>query len=143
VRDAYPASGAAATAQINPSILVGELGCMETPINFKVGNRVEADEWSADGRKITDAACLSAMRQLLNSHGGPVLLEHRYLRGARGPDHFVFHAFEDLVEYLSENARAGDNIYVWNLESFLRDAQPLAHGKCPDADGAVPRKGAY
>jgi hypothetical protein len=116
---------------------------METQLKFQPGARVDADEWSTVGKKITDAASISAIRNLLNAHGGPVLLEHRYLRGARSPDHFVFHDFDDLIEYLNANARAGDNIYVWNLEAFLRGAQPLAYGKCPDGDGAVPRKGAY
>ena len=116
---------------------------METQLKFAPGTRVEVDEWTTDGRKITDAASMSAIKQLLNNHSGPVLLEHRYLRAARSPDHFVFHDFEDLIDYLSANAHAGDNIYVWNLESFLRDAEPLAYGKCPDADGAVPRRGAY
>jgi hypothetical protein len=101
------------------------------------------DEWTTDGKKITDEASMTAIRDVLNNHGGPLLLEHRYLRGGHSPDHFVFHCFEDLIEYLTANARAGDNIYVWSLEAFLRDAQPLTHGKCPDVDGAVPRKGAY
>ena len=116
---------------------------MNHQLNFRPGTRVATDEWTTDGRKITDSESISAIRDLLNNHGGPVLLEHRYLRGGRGPDHFVFHSFDDVVEYLTDNARAGDNIYVWNIEEFLRDAKPLAHGKCPDADGAVPKKGAY
>ena len=111
--------------------------------NFKPGTRVEIDEWSTDGKKITDPMCIAAIREVLNNHHGPVLIEHSYLRGARSPDHFVFHCFEDLMEYLGENARAGDDIRVWNLESFVRDTQPIAHGKCPDSDGAVPRKGPY
>jgi len=122
---------------------LGSLGRMESQLKFRPGARVDTDEWSTDGKKITDPATLSALGHLLNNHGGPVLLEHRYLRGARSPDHFVFHDFDDLIEYLTTNARAGDNIFVWNLQSFLKDAQPLAHGKCPDADGTVPRKGAY
>jgi len=116
---------------------------MELQLKFQPSARVDTDEWSTDGKKITDSTSITAIRHLLINRGGPVLLEHRYLRGGRSPDHFVFHDFDDLIEYLGANARAGDNIYVWNLESFLREAQPLAHGKCPDADGAVPRKGAY
>jgi hypothetical protein len=115
---------------------------MDRPLTFKPGTRVDADQWTLDGRKITDPPCLAAIHDLLKENG-PVLLEHRYLRGGRGPDHFVFHDFEDLTTYLTENARAGDNIYVWNLSVFIRDAEPLAYGKCPDADGAVPEKGAY
>jgi len=116
---------------------------MDLPRTFKPGTRVDADDWSVHGVKITAPASLEAIRKVLNEHSGPVLLEHRFLRGARGPDHLVFNDFEDLIEYLVENARAGDNIYVWNLESFLRDAPPLAHGKCPDSDGAVPNGGPY
>ncbi len=115
---------------------------MDPLLTFKPGTRVESDEWVLEGKKITDPACLSAIRELLREDG-PVLLEDRYLRGACAPDHFVFSDFEDLTTYLTEKARAGDNIYVWNLSDFIRDAQPLAYGKCPDVDGAVPKRGPY
>jgi hypothetical protein len=115
---------------------------MHPVLAFKPGTRVDADEWALDGKKITEPTCLAAIHDVLKEDG-PVLLEHRYLRGARAPDHIVFDDFEALTTYLSENARAGDNVYVWNLSAFIRDAQPLAYGKCPDADGAVPKKGPY
>jgi len=50
---------------------------------------------------------------------------------------------ENSLAYLTEHARAGDEISVWSLWPFIRDTPPLAHGKCPAEDGAVPRKGAY
>lgn len=72
---------------------------MKLPRTFKPGTRVDADDWSVHGVKITAPAFLEAIRKVLNEHSGPVLLEHRFLRGARGPDHVVFNDFEDLVEY--------------------------------------------
>jgi hypothetical protein len=55
----------------------------------------------------------------------------------------VFEDYEDFIAYLTENARAGDKISVWSLWPFMRDTPPLAHGKCPSEDGAVPNKGPY
>ena len=63
--------------------------------------------------------------------------------GALGPATIVFSEFEDFEAYLTENARAGDKISVWSVWPFMRDTPPLATGKCPDADGAVPAGGAY
>jgi hypothetical protein len=55
----------------------------------------------------------------------------------------VFDDYEDFTAYLLENARAGDKVSVWSLWPYMRDTPPVASGKCPDADGAVPKKGPY
>ncbi len=111
-------------------------------MKFKPGYRVEADEWSYDGEKISDPTKLEAIKQVLENDG-PVLVEHKFLRGARGPHAQVFDDYEDFVEYLTTEARTGDKISVWSLWPFMRDTTPLAFGKCPAEDGAVPKKGAY
>jgi hypothetical protein len=74
---------------------------------------------------------------------GPVLVQHKFLRGGCGPHTAVFDDYDELVAYLLEHARAGDAISVWSLWPFMRDTPPLAYGKCPAEDGAVPKKGAY
>jgi hypothetical protein len=109
---------------------------------FKPGARTEADEWTHDGAKISDPEKLSAIEKVLRE-SGPVLIRHSFLRGGRAPHQVVFDEFDELVEYLTESARAGDNIMVWDLWPYMRDVKPLASGKCPDADGTVPKKGAY
>ena len=111
-------------------------------MKFKPGYRVEADEWTCDGEKISDSSKLAAIKNVLEKDG-PVLVEHRFLRGARAPHTVVFNDYEDFVEYLTAEARAGDNISIWSLWPFMRDTPPLAFGKCPAEDGAVPKKGAY
>ena len=111
-------------------------------ITFKSGNRSEADNWTVTGEKITSPENLELVRAtLLNS--GPILMQHKFLRAARGPSHIVFDDFEAFMEYLSKIPRAGDKITLWSLWPFMRDSLPLARGKCPDTDGTVPELGPY
>jgi hypothetical protein len=109
---------------------------------FRAGTRAASDDWSQDGEKITAPEKLVAIRAVLEKDG-PVLVQHKFLRGGRGPATVAFDDFEDFEAYLIDNARAGDQITVWSLWPFMRDSPPLAHGKCPDADGAIPKGGAY
>lgn len=111
-------------------------------MTFKPGYRAEADEWTCEGEKISDPAKLAAIKKVLEKDG-PVLVEHKFLRGACAPHAIVFDDYENFVEYLTTQARAGDKISVWSLWPFMRDTAPLAFGKCPAEDGAVPKKGAY
>ena len=111
-------------------------------IKFKPGFRTEADEWTCDGEKISAPRKLAAIKKVF-AESGPVLVQHKFLRGGRGPDQVVFDDYEEFITYLTEHARAGDKISVWSLWPFMRDTPPLAHGKCPAEDGAVPQKGPY
>jgi hypothetical protein len=113
-----------------------------TVFTFKPGTRAEEDEWSSAGETITSADKLDAIRRVLEREG-PILMEHKFLRGAREPDTRVFSEYGEFVKHLLGHARAGDKISVWSLWPFMRDTPPLAIGKCPDADGAVPKGGAY
>lgn len=110
-------------------------------IVFKPGYRFEQDCWSLDGEKITASEKLDSIKNALEE--GPILVDHRFLRGSRGPDTLVFGDYEDFIAYLTDNARSGDLITVWSLWRFMRDTAPLAQGKCPAEDGAVPKGGAY
>jgi hypothetical protein len=111
-------------------------------LRFKPGYRVEADEWTCEGEKISTPEKLASIRAILKKDG-PILVRHAFLRGARSPHQVVFEDYEDFIEYLNEHARSGDKISVWSLWPFMRDTPPLAYGKCPSDDGAVPRKGPY
>lgn len=111
-------------------------------LKFKAGYRVEADQWTVDGEKISESEKLAAIKKVLEK-SGPVLVEHKFLRGSRAPHSVVFDDYEELIVYLTEHARAGDKISVWDLWPFMRDTPPLARGKCPADDGAVPKGGAY
>ena len=115
---------------------------MTPELKFKPGCRVEADEWTCDGEKISTSEKLAVIVKVLEE-SGPILVRHCFLRGGCGPHQDVFDDFDDFVTYLTENARAGDHISVWSLWPFMRDTPPLAQGKCPADDGAVPKKGPY
>ncbi len=111
-------------------------------MTFKQGTRVDVDEWSVEGEKISSPEKLAAVKAVL-AKDGPVLVEHKFLRGGRGPRIAAFDDYEEFISYLTANARAGDKISVWNLWPFMRDTAPLVYGKCPAEDGAVPKGGAY
>jgi len=82
-------------------------------------------KWSLEGEKITSPEKLAAIKQVIEKDG-PVLLEHKFLRGARGPHVAAFGDYEELMDYLVEHARAGDKITVWSLWGFMRDTAQLA-----------------
>lgn len=111
-------------------------------IKFKPGCRTEADKWTIEGEKITSPEKLEAIKKVLEREG-PILVDHRFLRGGCGPATLTFDDYEYFIEYLTENARIGDCITVWSLWPYMRDTEPLASGKCPDVDGAVPLVGPY
>ena len=71
-----------------------------------------------------------------------VIVEHRFL-GGPGPRVTVFSEFDELQQYLRQNARPGDSIWCWRYDQLCRDDNSLTHGKYPDAQGRTPRGGAY
>jgi hypothetical protein len=100
-------------------------------IVFKVGCRVEAHKSSLEGEKITSPEKLAAIKLVLEKDG-PVVLEHKFFRGARSPHVAVFDDYEELMDYLVEHARTGDKIRVWSLWPFMRDTAQLP--RVPEAD---------
>lgn len=110
-------------------------------ITFKTLWRNESDQWSIDGDKITDEN-LAIVKDVLNKTG-PILVQHWFYCGGRAPHHVAFDDYDDFIEYLVSNAKAGDAIDIWNLHSLLRVDNALIRAKCPAEDGAVPKSGAY
>jgi hypothetical protein len=104
--------------------------------------RVEADEWTPDGRKILSAENVAAIRKTLEDEG-PIILEHWHYRGACSPDRCVFDDFDDFLGYVKGQARIGDAFHIWSYAAVCRNDNEIAGGKLPDEDGCVPRKGAY
>jgi hypothetical protein len=74
---------------------------------------------------------------------GPVIVEHWFYYGSRSPDRLVFEDYDEFLEYLRANAKPGDALHVWEFPRVCRDDNTLAHGKYPDAEGRVPKGGAY
>jgi hypothetical protein len=102
--------------------------------------RYEGDGWGA-GPSILSADTLAALRSAMEET--PLIVEHRFYRGSRAPDRLVFDGADELEAYLRERTRPGDSFWVWRWDLLCRDDNPLAHGKVPDMDGAVPQQGAY
>jgi hypothetical protein len=102
----------------------------------------EADGWTTDGPKITAAESLQAIRRVLEEEG-PVVVEHQFYRGSSAADRLVFDDFEKFVEYLGSRTSAGDGIEVWSFARTCTQENRLVHGKCPDDQNRVPKRGAY
>lgn len=109
---------------------------------MKIRWRVEADEWTQEGRKINTEANLALIRHTLEEKG-PIILEHRFYRNASAPDRLVFDDFENFTEYLESHGFAGDSLYIWSFADVCREDNTLANAKCPDDNGYVPLRGAY
>jgi len=52
-------------------------------LQFKSGSRVEADEWTLDGEKISAPEKLAAVKKVIQE-SGPVLVQHKFLRVVEG-----------------------------------------------------------
>ncbi len=115
---------------------------MELEITFKAPVKAEQDRWSQDGNIITDPDKLSLVEEALREFR-ILVIEHRYYRGARAPDRIVIDDYDNFIDYLIENAVAGDSIHVFDITSALEDDNQLVNGKCPDEKGEVPKGGAY
>jgi len=109
------------------------------PITFKTLCRNLSDQWSIDGEKITDEK-LAAIKDVLDKTG-PTVVEHWFYRGGRAPHHVAFDEYDEFIEYLHSNAKAGDAIDIWDLHSLLRADNALIRAKCAAEDGTVPKGG--
>jgi hypothetical protein len=110
-------------------------------ITFKTLDRNESDQWTTDGEKISEEKLATVKDVLIKT--GPILVQHWFYRGGRAPHHVAFDDYDEFVEYLLSNAKAGDAIDIWNLHSLLRVDNALIRAKCAAEDGTVPKGGAY
>jgi hypothetical protein len=101
----------------------------------------KSDGWGTDAPSVLAPERLAAIKQAF--HGSSIIVEHRFYRGSRAPDSFVFDDFEELEEYLRTKASAGDSLWFWRYSDLCRDDNSVTHGKYPDPDGLVPSGGAY
>lgn len=105
-------------------------------------DRYEPDGWTTEGEKITSDENLARIREAADGAGG-IIVRHWFYRGARGPDIRGFTDFGEFEEYLARHAHPGDAFDVWSFSEVCKFDEALATGKLPDADGAVPLRGAY
>lgn len=98
-------------------------------------------EWGSEGRKINTPENRAVIRQVLEK--GPIIVEHWLYCGGRCPERKVFDNFEQFEEYLNNEAKPGDAFHIWDFAALCRDDNSIANGKLPDANGHVPKRGAY
>jgi hypothetical protein len=99
------------------------------------------DRWDLSGAAITAPETLARLRFLLEET--PVIVEHRYFRGARTPTRVVFDDADAFELYVREQTRPGDHVLVWSFVACCTDDNVSADGKIPDAEGRTPVGGAY
>lgn len=101
--------------------------------------RVERDRWGP-GPSILDPPVLESLRAALAET--PLIVEHWFHRGGRGPTLLAFDDFDELRTHL-ERANPGDAFDVWRYDQLCRRDNMLVSAKRPDNDGAVPAGGPY
>lgn len=111
-------------------------------LKFSNIHRYEPDNWGKNGDIFSTDENLNIVKEKIES-GAFVIVEHWHYRGARCPDRFVIEDFEDFVDYLNENAIAGDIIDIFDLTDAWSKREIFLSGKCPDESGEIPEKGAY
>src|SRR5262249_37884464 len=102
------------------------------------GNHVASDNWTLEGRRVTDPAIVDALASIMEGESD-LIVEHRFYRGSRAPFRFVCSSADDLRAYLSDKVRCGDALVFWKFEACCSDE----YAKVPDAEGRTPVGGAY
>ena len=101
---------------------------------------VESDEWGS-GASILAADTLERLRAALSET--PLVIEHWFYRGGRGPEHLVIDDYDVLLAYLGRGWNPGDAFHVWRFDRVCRTDNELVRGKLPDDRGRVPARGPY
>ena len=83
---------------------------------------------------------LRSVQHHLDTAGFVVVL-HWHLFGASHPTPLAFSDFEVFSDYLRGSAKPGDAIDVWPFPTS--NAERIAQGKIPEADGTIHKGGAY
>ena len=115
---------------------------MPIELTFREWDRYEPDGWSSHGAVITETSELDKVRSALGAYK-TLVIKHWYYRGARSPDLVVVEDIDSFLDYLRENANAGDAIDVYDITGLLSEERCIASGKCPDQGGEIPQRGAY
>jgi hypothetical protein len=115
---------------------------MTIELTFRTWDCSLADGWSRNGTVITETSELNRIRAALRQ-GQILVVKHWHYRGARCPDHIVVEDFDHFMDYLRDNAVAGDAVDVYDITASISDERRIASGKCPNESEEIPRGGAY
>ena len=97
--------------------------------------------WGTEGSVITDPANREKIRQAFEE--SDLIVRHWFLYGSSAPDRMIFSDFEEFKKYLRHKVKPGDALDIWSFEDVCRQDNLLLEGKKPDAEGRVPKGGAY
>ena len=73
----------------------------------------------------------------------PVIVEHRFYRGASAPMRLLFEGYEDFLNHVKLQSRPGDHFLIWRYDELCRDDNKVEDAKLPDLQGRVPKHGPY
>ena len=112
-------------------------------MKFSNTHRYEPDDWrkSEDGVFGSDQNLAHLEKEI--SKGKFLVCEHWHYRGASCPTRLLIEDFDEFIEYLENNAIAGDIIEVYDLSEVWNVKESIMSGKCPDELGEIPKGGAY
>lgn len=112
-------------------------------LKFKTAYRTGSHNWHRDDESdLTTLYKLSCVKNVLEKLGS-IVIEHWIYCGRQAPSRQAFDDYDDFIDYLTENARAGDLVDIWSLHELISKKNRLTIGKCPAGDGSVPESGAY
>lgn len=111
-------------------------------LTFETSWRNEDHNWGRSGSKITSEENLSNIKTVLENIGS-IIVEHWIYCGSQAPKRSIFDDYDEFIDYLKINARAGDIVHVWSMHEILNDQNQLVSGKCPAEDGCIPEEGSY
>lgn len=100
------------------------------------------DIWSKKIRAVTDPELRGKLIKEMEDRG-PVIVEHRFYRGASGPMWTVISDIEELDLMIEKHSRLGDDFWFWSFLDVCKDDNALGRGKVPDSEGRTPERGPY
>ncbi|WP_298868307.1 hypothetical protein [uncultured Gimesia sp.] len=98
--------------------------------------------WSTKEPNILSEESLLIIKTTLEKEGS-LIIEHWHYHGSRAPDLLIFDDYEDFLEYIYDNAIAGDIIDTWAMHKLCKNDNKLVSGKCPNEDDLTPESGSY
>lgn len=115
---------------------------MTIELTFKQPWGRGGDNWSQAGEIITETAALDQVRAAL-AEFRILAVKHWHFAGSRAPSYVIVQDIDEFLDYLQENANAGDAVDVYDITDAISEERRIASGKCPNDNGEVPHDAPY
>lgn len=112
-------------------------------IKFSNVHRFEPDNWRKCEKEVFSSEENLLLIEKSLDDGKFLIAEHWHYRGASCPDRLVIEDYDEFLNYLKDNAIAGDIVDIFDLSDAWENKRTVVSGKCPDELGEIPEKGAY